>query len=95
MLELKNVSLDLHNGRVAECYVECFERMLYVIFKDTTSGDINNIEKIMKNSYDEWASGDNGALINICCEEYILSTLNAYKDKIVAVIYEDDENEDN
>lgn len=95
MIELKNVSLDLHNGRVAECYVECFERMLYVIFKDITSGDIDNIENIMKDSYDEWASGDNENILDICCEEYILSTLNAYKDKIVAVIYEDDKDENN
>lgn len=87
MLELR--------GKIAECYVECFNRMFYVIFKDTTSGDIDNIENIMKDSYDEWVSGDNTEIIDIPCEEYILSTLSAYKHNIVGVIYEDDEDENN
>jgi hypothetical protein len=95
MIDLENAKLNLWNGKVAECYVECFNRMLYVIFKDTTSGDIDDIENIMEDSYDEWASGDNEKIIDICCEEYILGTLNVYKDKIVAVIYEGDEDEDN
>lgn len=95
MIELKNASLDLHNGRIAECWVNCFERMFRVIFNNVTSGDIQDIERIMEESYEEWAAGDNEDIIDICCEEYILSTLVAYKDKIVAVIYEDDEYDDN
>lgn len=82
------------NGKVAECYVECFDRMFYLVFKDVSGKDIQDIEHIMKNSYEEWASGDNEEIIDICCEEYILSTLNAYKDKIVAVIYESEDDED-
>lgn len=97
MIELKNASLDLHNGRIAECWVNCFERMFRVIFNNVTSGDIQDIERIMEESYEEWAAGDNMEIVDIPCEEYILSTLNAYKNNIVAVIYddEDDEDEDN
>ena len=57
--------------------------------------EYKDIVQTMKDSYDECASGDNEEIIDICCEEYILSTLNAYKDKIVAVIYENDKDEDN
>ena len=91
MIELKNVSLDLHNGRIAECWINCFERMFRILFKDSTSGDIQDIERIMEESYEEWAAGDNMEIVDIPCEEYILSTLNAYKHNIVAVIYDNDE----
>lgn len=82
------------NGKVAECYVECFDRMFYLVFKDVSGKDIQEIEHIMKNSYEEWASGDDLAIIDTPCEEYIKSTLKAYKDKIIAVIYEDNDEED-
>ena len=86
MLELR--------GKVAECYVECFDRMFYVLFKsDVTKKEIEEIEKKMLESYDEWASGENEEILDICCEEYILSTIENYKDKMLAVIYGDDENE--
>ena len=80
--------------KVAECYVECFDRMFYVLFKsDVTKKEIEEIEKKMLESYDEWASGENEEILDICCEEYILSTIENYKDKMLAVIYGDDENE--
>lgn len=82
------------NGKVAECYVECFDRMFYLVFKDVSGKDIQEIEHIMKNSYEEWASGDDLAIIDTPCEEYIKSTLKTYKDKIIAVIYEDNDEED-
>lgn len=87
MLELR--------GKIAECYVECFERMFYVVFKsDLKESEVEEIEKKMLESYNEWASGDNENILDICCEEYILSTLENYKDKIIAVIYEDDKDEE-
>ena len=86
MLELR--------GKVAECYVECFDRMFYVLLKsDVTKKEIEEIEKKMLESYNEWASGENEEILDICCEEYILSTIENYKDKMLAVIYGDDEDE--
>ena len=87
MLELR--------GKIAECYIECFCRMFYVVFKSELKEDeIEEIEKKMLESYNEWASGDNENILDICCEEYILSTLENYKDKMLAVIYEDIDEED-
>ena len=74
----------------AECYIECFERMFTILFKDITETEIELLESLMEKNYYRWHDGETF----MCCEEYILEEIpQSYKDKIVAVIYEEEEEE--
>ena len=88
-IEKKNVKIELrNNATVAECWINCFDRMLTVLFKDVSNDEINIIEDLMEKNYFKWHNGETP----MCCEEYILEELpKCYKDKIVAIIYDDDE----
>lgn len=88
------VECKKYNTREAECYIGCFERMLTIIFKNVNDVDIQIIENNMEKSYWDWQYDFEG----MCCEEFILEKLpKRWKNKIVAVIYEseDEENEEN
>lgn len=82
------VDCEEYGIKKAECWIGCFERMLTVLFKDLTSLDIQKIEEIMESYYFKWNEDYQG----ICCEEYILENIPK-KDKIVAVIYEEEDEE--
>ena len=82
-------TVDCEKGyKKAECWIGCFDRMLTVLFKDLTDLDIEKIEEIMESYYYKWNEDYQG----MCCEEYILENIPK-KDKIVAVIYEEEEDE--
>lgn len=74
----------------AECYIGCFERMLTILFRGVDDEDIEKIEDKMEQLYYNWSED----FEEMCCEEYILEKLpKTYKNKIVAVIYESEEEE--
>lgn len=82
-IECKN-----YNTRKAEVYIGCFERMLTILFRDLDDEDIEEVEDIMEENYQRWNENYDG----MCCEEYILDKLpKNYKNKIVAVIYDNEE----
>lgn len=82
-IECKN-----YGTRKTECYIGCFERMFTILFKNITDVDVQIIEKNMEENYYKWNEDFEG----MCCEEYILDKLpKNYKNKIVAVIYEEEE----
>ena len=84
-IECKN-----YGTRKAECYIGCFERMLTILFKNITDVDVQMIEDKMEQLYYNWSEDFEG----MCCEEYILEKLpKTYKNKIVAVIYKSEEEE--
>lgn len=88
----KNVYVELKNGvKAAECWINCFDRMLTVLFKDVSNEEICIIEDLMEMNYFRWHDGDS----DMGCEEYILEELTGcYQDKIVAIIYDNDEEEE-
>ena len=82
------VECKQYGVRKAEVYIGCFERMFTILFKDLNDIDIQLIENNMEENYYKWNEDFEG----MCCEEYILDKLpKRYKNKIVAVIYEEEE----
>ena len=85
-IECKN-----YNTRKAEVYIGCFERMFTILFRNITDVDVQIIEDNMEKNYYNWNEDFEG----MCCEEYILEKLpKRYKNKIVALVYEEEEEED-
>lgn len=77
--------------RKTECYIGCFERMFTILFRNITDVDVQIIEKNMEDNYYKWNEDFEG----MCCEEYILDKLpKRYKNKIVAVIYEEEDEDE-
>lgn len=77
-----------YGTQAVDYYVNCFDRTMKILFKDITLKDIEEIEKQLDFYYYEWHDGDT----NECCEEYMIDNLSKeYKNKIVAVIYEGEE----
>lgn len=75
----------------AECWINCFDRMLTVLFKNVSDDEISIIEDLMEKNYFRWHDGET----DMCCEEYILEELTeCYKEKIVAVIYEEEDEDE-
>ena len=82
------VECKQYGVRKAEVYIGCFERMFTILFKDSNDIDIQIIEDNMEKNYYKWNEDFEG----MCCEEYLLDKLpKRYKNKIVAVIYEEEE----
>lgn len=76
--------------RKAEVYIGCFERMFTILFKNITDVDVQIIEDNMEENYYKWNEDFEG----MCCEEFILEKLpKRYKNKIVALIYDKEEEE--
>jgi len=85
------VECKQYGVRKAEVYIGCFERMFTILFKDSNDIDIQIIEENMEKNYYKWNEDFEG----MCCEEYILDKLpKRYKNKIVAVIYEEEEEDE-
>ena len=85
------VECKQYGVRKAEVYIGCFERMFTILFKDSNDIDIQIIEDNMEKNYYKWNEDFEG----MCCEEYILDKLpKRYKNKIVAVIYEEEEEDE-
>lgn len=94
MINKSNVCIEISkfNIQKADCWINCFERMLTILFKEVGYLDIGKIEDIMEDKYYEWNEDDKG----MCCEEYIIDNLpNEYKEKIVAVIYDNEDGDFN
>lgn len=85
------VECEEYGIKKAECWIGCFERMFTILFKNLTSLEIQKIEDIMEEKYFDWNEDFEGE----CCEEYILNRIpKEYREKIVAVIYGEDEEEE-
>lgn len=86
------ITLDIekYGTKKAECWIGCFERTLTILFRNVSEVDIQKIENIMEEYYFEW----NNDFHNMCCEEYIIENIpDKYKEKIIAIIYEEEEEE--
>ena len=82
------IDCENYGTRKAEVYIGCFERMFTILFRNLKDIDIQIIEENMEKNYYKWSEDFEG----MCCEEYILDKLpKRYKNKIVAVIYEEEE----
>lgn len=86
------IEYEKYGTRKAECYIGCFDRMLAILFRDLDDEDIEEVEKIMEDNYLKWNDDFEG----MCCEEFIIGHLpQDFYVRIVAVIYEsEDEDED-
>ena len=86
-----DIECKKYGTRKAECYIGCFERMLTILFRDLDDEDIEEVEKIMEDNYLKWQEDFEG----MCCEEYIIEHLpQDFYVRIVAVIYESEDDED-
>lgn len=86
-----DIECEKYGTRKAECYIGCFDRMLTILFRDLEDEDIEEVEKIMEENYFKWQEDDNG----MCCEEFIIEHLpQDFYVRIVAVIYESEDDED-
>ena len=86
-----DIECEKYGIKKAQCWINCFDRMLTILFRDLEDEDIDEVEKIMEENYFKWNEDDNG----MCCEEFILEKLpKRYKNKIVAVIYESEDEYD-
>lgn len=92
-LEINKSTITLWNGtQSVEYYVNVFERNLTILFKDEylTGEDLQDIYNTLDKAYSLWNEDDHG----FCCEEFMIYNLDTYyKNCIVAVIYEDIEEE--
>ena len=86
-----DIECEKYGTKKAECDIGCFDRMLTILFRDLDDEDIEEVEKLMEENYFKWQDDDN----DMCCEEFIIQNLpQDFYVSIVAVIYEDDEDED-
>lgn len=85
------IEYEKYGTKKAECYIGCFDRMLAILFRDLDDEDIEEVEDIMQENYLSWNEDFDG----MCCEEYILEHLpQDFYVRIVAVIYADDEDDE-
>jgi hypothetical protein len=91
----KNVEIDYEPyGTIAiDYYVNCFDRMVTILFSGIDKEDTEKIEEQLEENYFKWHEVDDYYMYG--CEEYMIEHLHPYyKNHIVAVIYDNDEEED-
>lgn len=80
-----------NNAHSIPCYIDCFNRKMELVFKDFDDFNQKDIMSYLTNNYYDWMDDDKG----YCCEEYILANLpTIYKDNLICVIYDKDEEDD-
>ena len=94
-IEQKGVYIDCEQyGTIpVQFYVECFDRYMTILFKgyDITKDDIKRIEEDLEDAYLKWLDDAECQ----CCEEMMLDSINDYyKQYIVAVIYDNEDEEE-
>ena len=92
-MDKENVWIDCekYGTKIAECEIGCFDRMLAILFRDLEDEDIEEVEKIMEENYYKWNEDSEDE----CCEEYIIKRLpEDFYTRIVAVIYDNEKDED-
>lgn len=89
MIEKKNVSIQLgYKISQVDYWVNCFDRMLTILFHDLTEEELEIVDADLDKAYDKWQDDDMG----YCCEEYMIENINPkYKSSIVAIIYDNEE----
>lgn len=88
---MKDIKL-YNNARIFEYNIDCFNRSMILIFKDFKNFNLKELIDNLEYNYFKWLEDAECQ----CCEETLLTKLpKIYKDNIVCVIYEDDEDEDN
>lgn len=92
--KLDKADIVLEKGtKIVSYYIECFDRELILLLNDYNleDDDITKIEKQLDKNYLEWHDDDKFE----CCEEYMISNLDTYyRNCIIAVIYENDEEDE-
>lgn len=80
-----------NNSKELVVCISCFNRCMHIIFKDFPEYNEQMIRAKLTENYYDWHDLDT----DYCCEEYILNELpDIYKNNIICVIYEgDDEDE--
>lgn len=91
---LDKCDIVLEKGtKIASYYVECFDRTLVLLLNDYNleDKDIGKIEMQLDKNYMKW----HDIAPYECCEEYMIANLDDYyRNCIIAVIYEGDEESD-
>lgn len=92
--KIRKLNVDIvlkDNVKFAGYFISALDRELEILFRDITDEDVKKIEDRLDNAYMKWSDDDMG----YCCEEYMLEKLpKKYKDKMLAVFYiGDDDNE--
>lgn len=81
------IDYETYGTKAAKYWVNCFDRELIILFNGLNDEDIKLIEKSLDESYINWQD-----LVDVCCEEYMIDKLHPYyKNHIVAVIYDEEE----
>lgn len=79
--------------KLARFFIDCYDRELVLLLNDYNleDEDINKIEEQLEHNYLKWCDIDTWE----CCEEYMIANLDDYyRNCIIAVIYENDEDEE-
>jgi len=95
MIEKKNVSIQLaDNVSQVDYWVNVFERMLTILFIDLTEEELEIIDADLNEAYFNWNNTEDKSIYQQCLEEYMINSINPkYKNNIVAIIYDNEEEE--
>lgn len=88
---MKIHDIETWNGaRQFEYYVSCFERRMVLIFRDFEDYSNKELFDNLEDSYYKWLEDAECQ----CCEETLIDKLpKIYKDNLMCVIYENDDEE--
>lgn len=94
-IKQKGVYIDFeeYGSLATQFYVECFDRYMTIIFKgfDLTKDDLKRIDEELEDAYYKWLDDAECQ----CCEETMINSINDYyKQYIVAVIYDNEDDEE-
>lgn len=86
---MKIHDIETWNGaKRVDYYVNCFDRKMILIFRDFEDFSIKELYDNLEYNYDKWCENDECQ----CCEETLIDKLpKIYKDNLMCVIYEEDE----
>ena len=87
---IKNIEL-YNNAKIFEYCISCFNRSMILVFKDFKGFSIKEIFDNLEYNYFKWMDDADCQ----CCEETLLEKLpKIYRDNLICVIYEDDEDDE-
>lgn len=86
------IEYEDYGTKAVDYYVGCFDRMLHILFTNVNDKDVEKIEQLLDDAYFKWNNAeDEDEWWTECCEECMINSLGDYKNNIVAVIYDRDE----
>ena len=80
-----------NNSKQFEYYVSCFERRMILIFRDFEDYSNKELFDNLEDNYYKWLEDAECQ----CCEETLIDKMpKIYKDNLMCVIYEEDEDDE-